>query len=159
MIDILRVLVVILLVFLAAGCDTTSQQDDFAEDASSPPSGYSRTDESGVEVEADNDDWRTSPVYAGKVSVRPAYPNPVSAGEFVTVPVTITAFGTVYAPLQLETLRDGRLITLDQIDQAADPGAYVFTFSAAQFGVRGLHRVFIFDGVGEIVSYGDIMVN
>lgn len=158
MIGIRHVFIVVLALFVSPGCDTQGQQDDFAEEASRPPSNYSHTDEGGTELSPDNDDWRTSPTYAGKVSVRPAYPNPVDAGEFVTVPITVTAFGSVRAPLHVETMRDDRLFRLDQIDQATDPGSYVFTFSAASFGRKGLNRVYIFDGVGEIVSYGDIMV-
>lgn len=144
---------------LVAGCDTHEQQDEFADDASGPPANYTQTDEGGAEGDIDEDDWRTAPIYAGEISIGAAFPNPVSADGFVTIPVTVTAFNTVSAPLRLETPRDGRLFRLDQLDQAADPGAYVFTFSAGTFTSRGLHRVFIFDGLGELVSYGDILVD
>lgn len=143
---------------LFAACDSQGQQDEFAEDASAMPEGFVRT-EDGTEITSEDlDDWRTSPVYAGKISVRPAYPNPAAVEDFVTIPFSVTAFGAVRAPIRLETIRDGRLVRLEALDRAGDPGAYAFTFSAARLGRTGLHRVFLFDGGGEIVSYGDIMV-
>lgn len=158
MIGIRQVIVAAAVLLTFAACDTQEQQDEFAEQASRPPSDFARTDEGGEVLAEDEDDWRTAPIYAGQISVRPAYPNPAAPSEFVTIPVTVTSFGEVRAPLHAETLRDDRLYELSHIDQAADPGAFVFNFSAAEFGSRGLHRVYIFDGVGEIVSYGDVMV-
>ncbi len=141
-----------------AACDSVGQQDQFADDASAPPSGFVRTEDGREIISDDLDDWRTAPIYAGKISVQPAFPNPAAVEDFVTVELNVTAFGAVRAPLRLETLRDGRLVQLGSIDNAGDTGFHAFTFSAALFGRTGLHRAFIFDGGGEIVSYGDIMV-
>lgn len=142
------------------GCDSQGAQDDFARDASAAPSGFVRTDD-GTEILADDlDDWRTAPIYAGKISIRPAYPNPAAVDDFVTVPFSVTAFNEIVAPVQLKAVRDAdrSLLALDSIDRAADPGTYAFTFSAARLGSTGLHRLFIFDAAGELVSYGDLMV-
>lgn len=141
-----------------AACDSQGQQDEFAEDASAPPRGFVRTEDGSEIISEDLDDWRTAPVYAGRISIRPAYPNPVEVDDFVTIEFNITAFGSVRAPLHLRAVRDGRLVSLESIDEAADPGSYAFTFSAALLGRSGLHRVYIFDSGGEIVSYGDVMV-
>lgn len=158
MIEVSRLFILILLVLLLPACDTQEQQDNFADQASRPPSGYARTDEGGTVLSDDEDDWRTSPVYAGRISVEPAYPNPATSSDFVTIQVNVTAFESVYSPLRVERLRsDNRLEVLDEITNA-DVGLHVFTFSAAELETRGLHRVFIFDGVGELISYGDIMV-
>lgn len=143
---------------LLSGCDTNRQQDTFAEEASRQPSDITRVDETGEVLAVDEDDWRTAPVYRGEIRIDPAEPNPVPAGEFITIPVTVTVFDAVRAPLRVETPREGRLRTLDAIEQASNPGAYVFSFPASAIGSRGLHRLFIFDGVGEIVSYGDVIV-
>ncbi len=150
--------VAIVLASLVSGCDANEQQDDFAAEASRPPSGITRVDESGEVIEEDEDDWRTAPVYLGEIRIDPAAPNPVDAGDFVHIPVIVTVFDAVQAPLRVETPRDNRLRTLDVIDQAADPGAYLFTFPASEIGTRGIHRLFIFDGVGELVSYGDVLL-
>ncbi|MEX0746553.1 MAG: hypothetical protein WD275_01050 [Rhodothermales bacterium] len=146
------------LVFALAACDTTSRQDEFAEEASGVPAGIARTTEGGEIISDDKDDWRTAPVFGGKISLRPAYPNPVPVEGFMTVPLTITAFREVQAPLTVKVPRDGLLFTLDVINQAAEPGAYIFQFAAAHIGTRGLRRLFIFDGTGELVSYGDVQV-
>lgn len=153
-----RHLLVPAIAVLFLGCDSQGQQDEFAEDASGPPNGFVRTEDGGEIIEDDPDDWRTAPVYAGKISVRPAYPNPADVEDVVTVSFNVTAFGAVRAPLRLEVLRDRGLFVLESIDAAGDPGAYAFTFSAALLGRTGLHRLYVFDGGGEIVSYGDVMV-
>jgi len=139
-------------------CDTTSRQDEFAEEASAVPAGFAEANEGGDVISDDKDDWRTAPAFGGKISVRPAYPNPVPVEGFVTIPLTITAFREVQAPLTVKVPRDGLLFTLDVINQSSEPGAYIFQFAAAHIGTRGLRRLFIFDGTGELVSYGDVQV-
>lgn len=151
---------ILVALLFAFGCDTTGQQDEFAIDASAAPSGFARTEDGSEILDDDLDDWRTAPLYAGKVSIRPAFPNPAAVEEFATVPFSVTAFNSVRAPVQLKARRegDGALITLESIDRAGDPGSYAFTFSVARLGRTGLHRLFMFDAAGELVSYGDLMV-
>jgi hypothetical protein len=141
-----------------AGCDSQEQQDEFVQDASSTPDGFARTDNTGRILDDDENDWRVSPIYGGKVRFDPAYPNPV-AGEFVTIPVTILEFNSIQGGLTLRA-RDasGSLRTLDDILDASDPGAYVFRFSPTLLNRTGLVRIFIFDRLGELVSYGDLMI-
>lgn len=155
----LNAIVLLAALLQLASCDSAGQQDQFEDDATAPPSGFVQTDDGSEIISDDLDDWRTAPIYAGKISVRPAFPNPTSVDDFVTIPFSVTAFGAVRAPLRLQALRDGRLlVALESIDRAGDPGSYAFTFSAARLGRTGLHRLYIFDGGGEIVSYGDVMV-
>ena len=150
---------IFLALLLAVGaCDTTGQQDEFAKDAGRAPSGIAQTDAGGTIVSDDKDDWRTAPVFAGKISLRPAYPNPTPVDGFVTLPVTVTAFREIVGPLSIKVVRQGLLYTLDAIDSPGEPGAYIFQFSAALIGARGLHRLYVFDGTGEIVSYGDVEI-
>ncbi|MEX2399549.1 MAG: hypothetical protein WD423_02175 [Rhodothermales bacterium] len=158
MFSVQRIAAVGLVLCALSGCDAHEQQDAFAEEASRPPENITRVSESGEVLEVDEDDWRTAPLYRGEILVDPAEPNPVATGGFVAIRVSVTVFNAVQAPLRVETLRDNRLRTLDVIDQASDPGAYVFSFPASEIGSRGLHRIFVFDGVGELVSYGDVMV-
>ena len=128
-------------------------------DASVTPAGFVKTDTAGRIIEEDKDDWRVAPVYGGKVRFDPAYPNPVSI-DFVTIPVTILEFNSIQGGLALRA-RDasGNLRTLDDILDAGDPGAYVFRFSPALLNRTGLVRIFIFDRLGELVSYGDLMIH
>ncbi|MFT4605402.1 MAG: hypothetical protein ACI9W4_002141, partial [Rhodothermales bacterium] len=50
----------------------------------------------------------------------------------------------------------GRLVAVDQIPDASDPGGYIFQFTPAILARSGLIRLFVLDRVGNLVSYGDI---
>lgn len=144
------------LVAVWSGCDTQGEQDAFAERASRAPSGFTQTDASGRVISEDTDDWNTSPVYLGIVRISPARPNP-TAGDFVTIPVSIIEFNAVRGRLVLRGFNSSdALVLLDDIP--GDIGGASFTFAPGLLGRKGLQRVFIFDQGGEIVSYGDIMI-
>ena len=135
-------------------------QDSFADEAGRAPQGFTETSVEGEVLVDDADDWRTSPVYRGRITVDPAYPNPVSA-HFVTVSLTVIDFEAIGGggfSLRAYDADGTRLIALDQPIAVQGPGAYSFTFSPGLLSTKGLHRVFIFDLNGEIVSYGDVMV-
>lgn len=138
------------------GCDTQRQQDDFADEAFSPPSGFTRTDEDGKVLSEDPDDWRTAPAFVGRVLVEPAFPNP-TGDQFVNIRVRVLEFNAVAGGLQLVGLDDtNRFFRLDEV--SGELGADVFTFNPSFLGRRGLVRVFILDGRNEIISYGDLQV-
>lgn len=153
------ILLVLLITATLAGCDSQEQQNNFVDDAGLAPSGFARTDDTGRILDDDMDDWRTAPVFAGKVRFDPAYPNPVG-GEFVTIPVTVLEFNAVQGGLVVRA-RDGAgdLRLLDEIPTTSDPGAYVFRFSPVILARDGLVRVFIFDTLGELVTYGDLQLD
>lgn len=159
---------------LISSCDSQEAQAEFEQDANMPASGIVRTDENGViikdesgnDIENDSDDWRTSPSFAGLVRMDPAYPNP-TRGELVAVPVIVQQFNALPGGLVLRGFDNtGRLVLLDALPQATQPGAYTFIFSPVQFSVslelndvKGIHRVFVFASIGsDVVSYGDIRV-
>lgn len=145
------------LVLGLTACDTQDQQEEFIRSADQVASGFTQTNENGEIVNEDADDWRTAPVYIGSIRIDPAFPNP-TAGEFVTIPVTVTLPGSIRGGLRVSGVdRNRRLVVLDELIEASDPGAYVFQFSALNLDV-GLRRVFIFDGFGELISYGDLMI-
>lgn len=140
------------------GCDSQQDMEEFVAAATREPSGYTRTDRLGSVVSEDADDWRTAPIFIGKVRVDPAWPNPTT-GTVVTVPVSVLEFEAVRSGLVLRT-RDasGRLSILDEIPDATSPGAYVFQFTPALIGRTGLVRLFVLDRYGELVSYGDLLL-
>ncbi len=151
-------LAVLLLSSLLVSCDSVNQQEAFAEAANRAPEGFVQTNEGGEVISEDEDDWRTSPFFRGRIRIEPAYPNP-SSGSFVTIPITILDFNAFRGSLVLRGFNtSNRFILLDEIPNASDPGVYVFNFSTTLFGAKGLQRVFIFDTLGELISYGDIMV-
>jgi len=147
-----------LVCWLGLGCDSQKQQENFVDSANAPPAGFTRTDAGGQILTDDPDDWRTAPFYIGKIRVDPAYPNP-STSDFVNLPVTVLEFDAIGGRLTLRSFDDQRRgILLDEILDASSPGAYSFRFTPARLVTNGLHRVFIFDQFGEIISYGDLMV-
>ncbi len=143
---------------IGAGCDGQRLQESFAAAARRSPSGITRTNAQGAVAETDADDWRTAPVYAGRVRVDPAFPNPAAQGRFVSVSVGVLDFEGTQGGLSLHAYDPGgrlRVLTTQRVD---GPGTYVLSFGASQLGRVGLTRVFVLDGRGEIISYGDVEV-
>lgn len=151
-------LVAFVLAIVSAGCDTQENTEAYVAAASREPVGYTKTDTQGTVTTEDQDDWRTAPIFIGKVRIDPAWPNP-TRGTIVTIPVSVLEFEAVRGGLVLRT-RDpsGRLSILDEIPDATSPGAYVFQFTPALIGRTGLVRLFVLDRFGELVSYGDLLL-
>ena len=150
------------LAVLLVGCDTQEAQDSFVDDANAPPAGVTVIlDDSfgGTICREDADDWRIAPVYNGVVFVdRPPAPNPVSSA-LVTVTLRVLQFDRVRGGLVLRAFGAANtLLVLDTILDAGAPGEYIFQFSPSLLSENGIHRLFIFDSLGEIVSYGDLFV-
>lgn len=155
---LLRVLCVFVVAILTGACDSQKQQNDFVDDAGLPPSGFAETDADGIILKDDEDDWRTAPIYFGKVRIDPAYPNP-SFGQFITVPVSIQEFNGVQGGIVLRAEDgNGALRLIDELLNTNQPGSYVLRFSPAVLGRTGLIRVFLFDRLGELISYGDVSI-
>lgn len=147
------------LVVLFAGCDTANQQKTFIEEAEAEPSGFTATDANGGVTSEDSDDWRTSPVYVGRIVVDPAYPNPFTAGV-VTIPFRVLQFNEVTGGMYVRAFDgQGRLFAIGEALDTSSPGLYTITINPAQLSTKGLHRLFLQDVFGEVVSYGDLMIN
>ncbi len=156
-----RLSLCVLVALLLPGCDSQRDaQEEFVARAEGAAEGFVRTDAAGAILEDDPDDWRTAPLFAGRISFRPAYPNPTT-GEPVTLSFTTLEFNAVTDRMTLR-YRDPadprRLPLLDEITNASQTGGHDFRFSPTQIGVKGLHRLFVFDGFGELVTYGDVML-
>ena len=151
--------VILLGALFSPGCDSQDKQDDFALQASRAPAGFTATDQGGDILSEDEDDWRMSPFYFGKVRVSPLYPNPGRV-DFVTVPINILQFDTGAGGFSLRAYEEGssQLILLDRLLTINGPGGYIMRFSQAILSRKGLVRIFVFDGMNEIVSYGDLMI-
>lgn len=144
--------------FTLAACDGQEAQQDFLADATATPIGYTRTDASGVVGERDEDDWRTAPAFVGIVRVEPAFPNPTANG-FVTVIFSVTQSDQIIGGVELYA-RDpsGRLLQLARVLDSGLLGVYELTFAPSELGQSGLQRLFIADGQGQLISYGDLLV-
>ncbi len=148
----------IVLLVASAGCDSQQAAEEFEAQAALTPSGITTTDAQGIPGSIDEDDWRTSPLFLGKVRVDPAYPNPVTDG-LATLPVSVLEFNGVQGGLVLRARNSsGSLVIVDEIPDASSPGGYVFQFAPAVLARTGIIRVFILDRIGNLISYGDLQV-
>jgi hypothetical protein len=154
-----------------AACDSQTGQRSFEAEAAQLPSGITATDDQGNVVGSpDPDDWRTSPAFPS-VTVSPVYPNPVPAAFTGTVrlPVSIPFTGSLAGGLRLlayDPRPPGRLGIVADV-----PPNAVFEFTELNFTLpdlraalqladaRGLYRLYLRDGTGRLVSYGDFRVD
>ncbi len=156
-----------------AGCDSQEMQQAFEDDANVPPEGITRTDgggglvlrDNGEPVSEDLDDWRTAPLYAGTIRFDPAYPNPTFT-DLITLPFVVQQFDALPGGLAVRGFDNtGRFVLLDEAFDATQPGSYAFIFSPSLLSgsgdvtsIRGLHRIFVVDTQGTLVTYGDIQI-
>ena len=143
-----------------SGCNSQSRQEEFEDQAfGETPSGFVRTLDGEEILSEDSDDWRTAPVFETDVIIRPASPNPVAVSGFVSIFVSILRLppGRLYAYTRNASGRLERLTPGGTISHSGN-GFQEFRFSAGLLGERGLHRLFIFDEAGVLISYGDVMV-
>ena len=140
-----------------AGCDQAELQDRFEQDARRLPGGYTATNAGGEVLTPDADDWRTAPAYAGRAAVRPVYPNPSGDGLPFTLDVSILTFDGPPGVVVRSYDAADRPFVLAELRET-QPGNYSLSFSALRFPGRGLHRVLVQDGLGGLISYGDVLV-
>lgn len=163
---LLGILAPILLLSALNGCTNDDEQVAFERDAFQTAAGYTRTDERGVTISQDPDDWRISPLYMGLVEVDPLFPNPAMTSGQARLHVMVGGIdalsglaAAVYHPDEvLETLWISQ-------ESPVPPGLHAITLSPVEMGrlptvesARGLHRIIVFDGRQNVISYGDVMV-
>jgi hypothetical protein len=151
-----------------AGCDGGAGQQTFRELALAPPSGYTRTDDQGAVLSTDPADWQVSPLYGPTssvwVTVQPAYPNPVAPDGIATLVLNVrtgAVVGGVTAIGYVE--RAGQLPDSYVLDDVADARGFVTmalipASQPAFLQGGGLRRIVVFDGQGEPVTYGDLLI-
>jgi len=157
--------------FGLSACDRGSAQRDFEAMASLPPSGITETDVNGNIVgNVDPDDWRSAPLFPS-VTVQPAFPNPVPFGftGAVQIEVSVPFRESISGGLELLILdprqqpRFARLIDRIPSGSVFQINTLSFTRSDVQVVLNladpaGLYRLYIQDGSGRLVSYGDVQV-
>ncbi|MEX0769281.1 MAG: hypothetical protein WD035_01020 [Balneolaceae bacterium] len=159
------------ILFLSAlvSCGQQDDQREFEREAYSSPENFTETQNGHEIVREDPDDWRIAPFFEGLVDeVTPAWPNPVQSTDAVNLQVTLSGtqsvMGFTLYPLDPET-GELRAPIFD------DQGTHDFGILSIQFNANelfeftnpesrvDLYRVVLFDRNGNIISYGDIMVN
>lgn len=157
----LRPFAVLALLLTLPACDTNVQQDEFFLDSELPPSGITRTSETGEVLEEDPDDWRVAPAFRGAVEVEPAYPNPVTRTDLVTLILRDVFDDAIVGGVFVSGFDDaGRFVRLDE-DPSAGP-TYILTFNPALLSASGgegrLFRVRVFTNDRRLITYGDVQV-
>lgn len=161
-----KIILLSILVCALAGCDRNSAQEEFEREAFAAPNNFTRTDASGNILQNDPDDWRIAPLFQGFVEINaPAYPNP-SIGQRFTIELLITGLEAV-SGLEIYT-RDqvGRPFILYNDNRRPLPPGLLdiylepawLTPSRVYSEAIGLHRIFIYDGNGNMITYGDLKV-
>jgi hypothetical protein len=147
-------------------CKRDSAQEQFEREAFAQPENITRTDANANILSNDPDDWRIAPLFQSFVEINaPAYANP-SIGLRFTIEILITGLEAV-SGLEIYT-RDnfGRpyIIYTDNrrplppgiIDIYIDPTW--LTPTRIYSNAIGLHRIFIYDYSGNMITYGDLLV-
>ncbi len=155
-----RTVLTLTMIWGLGACDAGEEQDTFEDEAFSDPSGFTQTGKNGSIQSRDDDDWRISPIYIGRVVIDPAFPNPAPPGGSVAIPVRIRLSDSVQGGLEVTGYDRNEIPRrLDSIPNASETGSYVFRFMPSVLGIKGLIRVFIVDTRGRLVSYGDIQID
>jgi len=163
----LKILFTLIVALFLVQCSDNDDQREFERQAMQSPQGITETDASGALTgENDPDDWRVAPYFQGLVVVDPAFPNPVLTNENVEIHILITGERSVMG-LEAYVLLEGEgFRQLDFNDQAPLPaGLSIVRFQAGRLGetpnpesALGLNRVLLFDRNGDIITFGDILV-
>lgn len=154
------------LVLLFTTCKRNSAQEQFEREAFAQPQNITRTDANANILSNDPDDWRIAPLFQGFVEINtPAFANP-SIGLRFTIVLLVTGLEAV-SGLEIYARDEfGRpFIIYTDNRRPLPPGIidiYIeptwLTPSRVYSNAIGLHRVFIYDGAGNMITYGDLLV-
>jgi hypothetical protein len=151
---------------LLGACEDSTAQKRFESEARKPPSGITRTDATGRILSTDPDDWRISPYFLGFVEVQtPAFPNPTT-NQRVTIDLFVTGMEAVNGIQAYARNSVGEAVLLyEALDPTIPIGLTQIFINPTDFSrigryqdAIGLHRVFIYDRRGNLMTYGDIQV-
>lgn len=152
-------------VLYLGGCVKNDAQREFEEEAYSPPVNFTETNNQSEVLNRDDDDWRTSPIFQGLVNIIPPYPNPANTDQLIQFHIDVTGVQSVSGIEVLTRFDNGDFRSLYENFETLHTGYNDFRINPIEFGqfgsveeARGLHRVFIYNGNQQLISYGDIMI-
>lgn len=157
------------LLFLFSGCGQDDDQREFEQQALQLPEEITETEGNGKVISEDPDDWRTSPFFQGLVFVNPAFPNPVSIGDQLSLEIDIAAIDAVSGltvAVLIDDAANAQFRSLYTVNQnPLPPGLTSVPINPLELGrfntpesARGIHRLIIYDNRQNIISYGDVLV-
>ena len=159
----------VVLLFALSGCGQDDDQREFEQEAFQLPEGITETEGNGDIVSEDPDDWRTSPFFQGLVFVSPAFPNPVSIGDQLSLEIEVSGIDAVSGltvAVLIDDAANAQFRSLYTVNQnPLPPGLTSIPINPIELGrcnspesARGIHRLIIYDNRQNIISYGDVRV-
>jgi|GEM_PF-639632 len=153
---------------IVSGCSSTDgDQRRFEQQAwNSPVSGITETDGlNSITGSEDPSDWQISPFYETLVTISPAWPNPVGTADEIQIELMVVSTGALSGMQILVLDPDGTTHTVGTTYQAPSFGPENIRLQGLELGsppvpenARGIKRVLILDLNGNLISYGDVMV-
>ena len=164
-----RFLLPLLFLLALTSCGQDDDQREFENEAFQLPEGITETSGNGEIISEDPDDWRTSPFFAGLIFVNPAFPNPVTIGDQLSLEIEISGIDAVSGltvAVLIDDAANAQFRSLYSINQnPLPPGLTSININPVELGrfnspesARGIHRLIIFDNRQNIISYGDVRV-
>lgn len=157
----------LILSMLLVGCNSANDdQRRFELNSFEEPTGFTRTDFSGRISSMDENDWRIAPLFGGLINVfNPAFPNPVGNQSF-RIDLDVISIDAVNGLIIYTRDETGFNRTIYTHPSAPLPTGIVSVFIPARIldntgiftNARGLHRIWLYDRSGRLITYGDIQV-
>lgn len=164
-----RLILIIMLSLVSFSCGQDDDQREFEQEAFQLPEGITETEGDGDIIKEDPDDWRTSPFYQGLVFVNPAFPNPVSIADKLSIEIEVSGIDAVSGltvAVLIDNAANAEFRSLYTVSQnPLPPGLTSIPINPVELGrfnspesARGIHRLIIYDNQQNIISYGDVRV-
>lgn len=168
--NIFKFYLISVLAFALMSCSESEAQREFENQALTQPSGITEMTPNGGPVEGgenDSDDWRIAPDFQGSISfLTKPHPNPVAFNQDIKIQLNIGSFESVNG-LQIAAFQQPNQIIGPFIQKTGqlDPGLFerqinpeAFASSTGTGNFGNLYRIIIYDGNGNVISYGDVQV-
>ena len=158
---------------LYTGCSKSDDQRQFEREALVTDNNITRTTNNGDvdSLETDPNDWRIGPMYQGLINIgnfsepQPPFPNPVGFNS------TLHIYLTQLTPDEVNILEIYKLTEFNdrQVVKLYDEFEINSTFNDLRIpahliadgegsGANGTYRILIYDGRGNLITYGDVEV-
>jgi hypothetical protein len=164
-----KIIPFVLLVQWVVGCSPSEDQLLFEQQAFSAPSGFTETNDRGIVVRQDPDDWRIGPMFYRLVTINPIYPNPTKGSDVrlqmyierneAVFGLEIVRIDTRYVPVRYIPLyRNTQAPLAPGIININIPFSIIFP-QYPGLDERGLHRILVLDSRQNVISYGDLKLD
>lgn len=154
------------LIILSISCQRNSAQEEFERRAFTTPENFTKTDNNGNILVNDPDDWEIGPLFQGLVEINAVpYANP-SIGLRFDFELLVTGLEAVSGLEIYARDQFGRPFIIYNDNRRPLPPGLVDIFiepswlspSRIYSEAVGLNRIFIYDGRGNLITYGDLKV-